>query len=76
MLVRMQQLKIIDEIRDILETNTKMVFVTAGMGGGTGTGAAPVIAQIAKELGILTVGIVTIPFKFEGRKRISKLKKD
>lgn len=62
----------IDEIREILETNTKMVFVTAGMGGGTGTGAAPVIAKIAKELGILTVGIVTIPFKFEGRKRISQ----
>jgi len=62
----------IDEIREILETNTKMVFVTAGMGGGTGTGAAPVIAKVAKELGILTVGIVTIPFKFEGRKRISQ----
>ena len=46
-----------------------MVFVTAGMGGGTGTGAAPVIAQAAKELGILTVGIVTVPFTFEGRKR-------
>jgi len=62
----------IEEIREILETNTKMVFVTAGMGGGTGTGAAPVIAKIAKELGVLTVGIVTIPFKFEGRKRISQ----
>jgi cell division protein FtsZ len=48
---------------------TKMVFVTAGMGGGTGTGAAPVIAQVARELGILTVGIVTVPFNFEGRKR-------
>lgn len=59
----------IDEIRDLLSTNTKMVFVTAGMGGGTGTGAAPVIAQVAKELGILTVGIVTVPFNFEGRKR-------
>lgn len=59
----------IEEIRDILSTNTKMVFVTAGMGGGTGTGAAPVIAQIAKEMGILTVGIVTVPFNFEGRKR-------
>ena len=46
-----------------------MVFITAGMGGGTGTGAAPVIASVAKELGILTVGIVTIPFLFEGRKR-------
>jgi cell division protein FtsZ len=59
----------IDEIRAFLADGTKMVFVTAGMGGGTGTGAAPVIAQIAKELGILTVGIVTVPFSFEGRKR-------
>lgn len=59
----------IDEIRDILSKNTKMVFVTAGMGGGTGTGAAPVIASVAKELNILTVGIVTVPFSFEGRKR-------
>lgn len=59
----------IDEIRDLLSNNTKMVFVTAGMGGGTGTGAAPVIAKVAKELGILTVGIVTVPFGFEGRKR-------
>ena len=59
----------IDEIREILEKNTKMVFVTAGMGGGTGTGAAPVIAKIAKDMGILTVGIVTVPFTFEGRKR-------
>lgn len=59
----------IDEIRDLLSNNTKMVFVTAGMGGGTGTGAAPVIAGIAKEMGILTVGIVTVPFSFEGRKR-------
>ena len=59
----------IDDIRDILATNTKMVFITAGMGGGTGTGAAPVIAKIAKEMGILTVGIVTVPFSFEGRKR-------
>lgn len=59
----------IDDIRDLLSNNTKMVFVTAGMGGGTGTGAAPVIAQVAKELGILTVGIVTVPFSFEGRKR-------
>ena len=58
-----------EEIRTLLQTNTKMVFITAGMGGGTGTGAAPVIASIAKELGILTVGIVTIPFLFEGRKR-------
>ncbi len=59
----------IDEIQDILENNTKMVFVTAGMGGGTGTGAAPIIAQTARELGVLTVGIVTIPFSFEGKKR-------
>ena len=59
----------INEIQDILGNGTKMVFVTAGMGGGTGTGAAPVIAQVAKEMGILTVGIVTIPFGFEGRKR-------
>jgi len=59
----------INEIREVLSKNTKMVFVTAGMGGGTGTGAAPVIASIARELGILTVGIVTVPFGFEGRKR-------
>ncbi len=59
----------IDEIRDLLGKQTKMVFVTAGMGGGTGTGAAPVIAGIARELGVLTVGIVTVPFGFEGRKR-------
>lgn len=59
----------IDEIRKILESGTKMVFITAGLGGGTGTGAAPVIASVAKEMGILTVGIVTIPFSFEGRKR-------
>lgn len=59
----------IDELRDYLSKEAKMVFVTAGMGGGTGTGAAPVIAQVAKELGILTVGIVTVPFNFEGRKR-------
>lgn len=59
----------IEELRELLSENTKMVFVTAGMGGGTGTGAAPVIAQISKELGILTVGIVTVPFDFEGKKR-------
>ncbi len=64
--------KNLDEIRKILESNTKMVFITAGMGGGTGTGAAPVIAALAKELGILTVGIVTLPFSFEGRKRIQQ----
>jgi cell division protein FtsZ len=62
----------IDQIRKILSTNTKMVFITAGMGGGTGTGAAPVIAQIAKELDILTVGIVTTPFGFEGSKRLNQ----
>lgn len=59
----------IDDIRSLLSSGTKMVFVTAGMGGGTGTGAAPVIAQVAKELNILTVGIVTVPFAFEGRRR-------
>ncbi|MCT4581245.1 MAG: cell division protein FtsZ [Flavobacteriales bacterium] len=59
----------LDEIKEILANSTKMVFVTAGMGGGTGTGAAPVIAKLAKEMGILTVGIVTVPFMFEGRKR-------
>ena len=59
----------IDDIRKILFENTRMVFITAGMGGGTGTGAAPIIAQAARELGILTVGIVTIPFDFEGKKR-------
>lgn len=59
----------IEDIRELLTKDTKMVFVTAGLGGGTGTGAAPVIAQVAKELGILTVGIVTVPFNFEGRKR-------
>lgn len=59
----------VEEIRKYLEDSTQMVFITAGMGGGTGTGAAPVIASIARELGILTVGIVTIPFAFEGKKR-------
>lgn len=58
-----------DQIREILKSNTKMVFITAGMGGGTGTGASPVIAALAKDMGILTVGIVTTPFTFEGRKR-------
>ncbi|MBK5284336.1 MAG: cell division protein FtsZ [Bacteroidia bacterium] len=60
----------IEDIRKVLSHNTKMVFITAGMGGGTGTGAAPVIAQTAREMGILTVGIVTVPFNFEGPKRI------
>ena len=59
----------IEDIRDLLSHDTNMVFITAGLGGGTGTGAAPVIAQIAKDLGILTVGIVTVPFQFEGKKR-------
>ena len=59
----------IDEVRQFLDTGTKMLFITAGMGGGTGTGAAPIIAKAAKELGILTVAIVTLPFKFEGTRR-------
>ena len=59
----------IENIKGILENNTKMVFITAGMGGGTGSGAAPIIAEAAREMGILTVGIVTIPFSFEGRRR-------
>lgn len=58
-----------DEIKNMLTTNTKMIFITAGMGGGTGTGAAPIIARMAKEMDILTVGIVTIPFIFEGKIR-------
>ena len=72
-----------EEIKRMLDTNTKMVFITAGMGGGTGTGAAPVIAKMAKELDILTVGIVTIPFQFEGKMRneqaqlgVEKLRKE
>ena len=60
-----------EEIREMLAVNTKMVFITAGMGGGTGTGAAPVIAKIAKELDILTVCIVTLPFSFEGKKKLN-----
>ncbi|MCZ6594809.1 MAG: cell division protein FtsZ [Bacteroidetes bacterium] len=59
----------LEDIKNLLTTNTKMVFITAGMGGGTGTGAAPVIAKLAKELDVLTVGIVTIPFQFEGKIR-------
>lgn len=59
----------VEEIRAMLSTNTKMIFITAGMGGGTGTGAAPIIAQMARELDILTVGIVTMPFQFEGKLR-------
>ncbi len=60
----------IDAIRDLLSDGTRMAFITAGMGGGTGTGAAPVVAKVAKDMGILTVGIVTIPFVFEGPKKI------
>ena len=59
----------LEEIKRILEVNTKMAFITAGMGGGTGTGGAPIISKICKELGILTVGIVTLPFAYEGKKR-------
>ncbi len=62
----------VEEIKSVLSNNTQMVFITAGMGGGTGTGAAPVIARVAKEMGILTVGIVTIPFMFEGPKKINQ----
>lgn len=62
----------IDAVRNMLSDGTKMVFITAGMGGGTGTGAAPVIARESKAMGILTVGIVTIPFQFEGRKKIDQ----
>ena len=62
----------IEDIEKMLDSNTKMIFITAGMGGGTGTGAAPVIAQLAKERDILTVGIVTIPFQFEGKVRIQQ----
>lgn len=64
-----------EEINNILSTQTKMIFITAGMGGGTGTGAAPVIAQMAKALDILTVGIVTMPFQFEGRLRLEQAQK-
>lgn len=71
-----------EELKNLLETQTKMLFITAGMGGGTGTGAAPIIAEMAKEFDILTVGIVTIPFNFEGKTRelqaikgLEKLKK-
>jgi cell division protein FtsZ len=62
----------LDDVVKVLSNNTKMVFITAGMGGGTGTGAAPVIAKAARDLGILTVGIVTIPFRFEGKRRIDQ----
>lgn len=62
----------IDAIKEMLNDGTKMAFITAGMGGGTGTGAAPVIARVSKEMGILTVGIVTIPFRFEGKRKIDQ----
>lgn len=62
----------LDEVKELIGDNTSMVFITAGMGGGTGTGAAPVIAQAARELNILTVGIVTIPFQFEGKRRTAQ----
>ncbi len=62
----------LEEIKRILEVNTKMAFITAGMGGGTGTGGAPIIAQICRNLGILTVGIVTTPFSYEGKKRLQQ----
>jgi cell division protein FtsZ len=65
----------LEDIRRMLDTNTKMIFITAGMGGGTGTGAAPIIAKMAKELDILTVGIVTIPFQFEGKTRCEQAQK-
>lgn len=62
----------LEEIRRILEVNTKMAFITAGMGGGTGTGGAPIVAKVCKDLGILTVGIVTTPFAYEGKKRLAQ----
>lgn len=65
----------IQEIQQMLSTHTKMVFITAGMGGGTGTGAAPIIAKIAKDMDILTVGIVTMPFQFEGKRRSQQAQK-
>ena len=69
---RLSAIESMDFIKTILEHNTRMVFITAGMGGGTGTGAAPEIARQAKELGILTIGIVTVPFSFEGKRKIEQ----
>jgi len=69
---RAAALESIDDVKNMLDDGTKMAFITAGMGGGTGTGAAPVIAQVSKDMGILTVGIVTIPFRFEGIKKIDQ----
>ncbi|WP_335973728.1 cell division protein FtsZ [Gaetbulibacter jejuensis] len=68
-------LESLEDIRRMLDTNTKMIFITAGMGGGTGTGAAPIIAKMAKEMDILTVGIVTMPFQFEGKTRNEQAQK-
>jgi cell division protein FtsZ len=64
-----------DDLHTLLSTQTKMVFITAGMGGGTGTGAAPIIARMAKDLDVLTVGIVTMPFQFEGKIRLEQAQK-
>ena len=69
---RLSALESLEQIKDVLKSNTKMVFITAGMGGGTGTGGAPIVAGLAKEMGILTVAIVTTPFRFEGRKRMGQ----
>jgi cell division protein FtsZ len=69
---RQAAIESLDQIKEVLSQNTKMVFVTAGFGGGTGTGAAPIIAKTAKEMGILTVAIVTLPFEFEGKKRYNQ----
>lgn len=69
---RMAAEESLDDIKNMLNDGTRMTFITAGMGGGTGTGAAPVIARVSKEMGILTVGIVTIPFRFEGAKKIDQ----
>lgn len=69
---RQAAIESLDQIKEVLSNHTKMVFITAGMGGGTGTGAAPIIAKTAKEMGILTVAIVTLPFEFEGKKRYAQ----
>lgn len=69
---RLSALESLEQIKEVLSNNTKMVFITAGMGGGTGTGGAPIVAGLAKEMGILTVAIVTTPFRFEGRKRMGQ----
>ena len=69
-------LETIEEIRKYLSDGTQMVFITAGLGGGTGTGAAPIIASVARDMGILSVGIVTMPFVFEGKKRKQQAEQD